>query len=148
MTTASATTPVVQAPVPSQTQPVPSEPSPNSPSTPPKLTPAAELRARTPQIPTPPLDPAPPPLLSKPRERNAEPEHPTSNSYGANKAPELTAQPGVYHKYYFFIFLYFYLISYKLKSMKQVFEKKNSIIYIYIFFSSIFYDRPSKLYSW
>lgn len=97
VSTASVTTPVVQAPVPSQTQPVPSEPSPNSPSTPPKLTPAAELRARTPQIPTPPLDPTPPPLLSKPRERNAEPDHATSNSYGANKAPELTAQPGMYY---------------------------------------------------
>lgn len=95
VSTASVTTPVVQAPVPSQTQPVPSEPSPNSPSTPPKLTPAAEQRARTPQIPTPPLDPTPPPLLSKPRERNAEPDHSTSNSYGANKAPELTAQPGL-----------------------------------------------------
>lgn len=128
MTTASATTPVVQAPVPSQTQPVPSEPSPNSPSTPPKLTPAAELRARTPQIPTPPLDPAPPPLLSKPRERNAEPEHTTSNSYGANKAPELTAQPGVYHKYYFVFFVFLYL-------MRLNFEKINALyIYLHIFY--------------
>ncbi|XP_035211709.1 bromodomain-containing protein 3-like isoform X1 [Stegodyphus dumicola] len=95
VSTTSVTTPVCQAPVPTQAPPVPSEPSPNSPSTPPKLTPAAELRARTPQIPTPPLDPAPPPLLSKPRERNSEAEHTSSNAYTSNRAPELTAQPGL-----------------------------------------------------
>ncbi|GFV90964.1 bromodomain-containing protein 4 [Trichonephila clavipes] len=95
VSTPSVTTPVSQAPVPTQAPPVPSEPSPNSPSTPPKLTPAADIRARTPQISTPPLDPTPPPLLSKPRERNSETEHNSSNTYLPSKAPDLTVQPGL-----------------------------------------------------